>query len=230
MGSSFRVRAWTEMEMWCVKGMCGLKVVWSEKKFRVLTKKTVEFLILTASSCNFFFCISFKSWFLEIYLAMLEVIITWILVEILTLLPPIQYKYVEQIIIVIAASDLDKPLQHSTIWYTFLQNKVSSSEMLSDKCPNTVNLNSSVHTHTSNSIFKLFTSKSATAFSCCSFIPFSVHNHNRGEHSREYRIGDSHNTVQCSLINCTLLVILWTHHLQITRGKCPTLICILYYI
>ena len=30
-GCSFGVRAWTEMEIRCVKGMCGLKVVWSEK-------------------------------------------------------------------------------------------------------------------------------------------------------------------------------------------------------
>ena len=26
-GCSFRVRAWTEIEMWCIEGMCGLKVV-----------------------------------------------------------------------------------------------------------------------------------------------------------------------------------------------------------
>ena len=30
-GCSFGVRAWTEVEIRCVKGMCGLKVVWSEK-------------------------------------------------------------------------------------------------------------------------------------------------------------------------------------------------------
>ena len=32
---SFGVRAWTEMETRCVKGMCRLKVVSSEKKLRV---------------------------------------------------------------------------------------------------------------------------------------------------------------------------------------------------
>ena len=30
-GCSFGVRAWTEMEIWCVEGICGLKVVGSEK-------------------------------------------------------------------------------------------------------------------------------------------------------------------------------------------------------
>ena len=31
-GCSFGVRAWTKMKIRCVKGMCGLKVVCSEKK------------------------------------------------------------------------------------------------------------------------------------------------------------------------------------------------------
>ena len=30
-GFSFGVRAWTEMEIWCIKGMCRLKVLSSEK-------------------------------------------------------------------------------------------------------------------------------------------------------------------------------------------------------
>ena len=32
-GFSFGVRAWTEMEIWCVNGMFMLKVVSSQKKF-----------------------------------------------------------------------------------------------------------------------------------------------------------------------------------------------------
>ena len=32
LGFSFGVRAWTEMEIRCVKGMCRLKLVSSEKK------------------------------------------------------------------------------------------------------------------------------------------------------------------------------------------------------
>ena len=35
-GCSFGVRAWIEMEIRCIKGMCGLKVVRSKKKFRVV--------------------------------------------------------------------------------------------------------------------------------------------------------------------------------------------------
>ena len=34
-GFSFRVRAWTEMEIWCVKGMVMLKVLWSKKKKKI---------------------------------------------------------------------------------------------------------------------------------------------------------------------------------------------------
>ena len=40
-GFSFRVRAWTEMEIWCVKGMVILKLVLSEKNlgFKGYAKK-----------------------------------------------------------------------------------------------------------------------------------------------------------------------------------------------
>ena len=34
LGFSFGVRAWTEMEIWCDKGMYRLKLVSGEKKFR----------------------------------------------------------------------------------------------------------------------------------------------------------------------------------------------------
>ena len=35
LGFSFGVRGWTEMEIWCIKGMYRLKLVSSGKKFRI---------------------------------------------------------------------------------------------------------------------------------------------------------------------------------------------------
>ena len=54
LGFSFGVRAWTEMEIWCVKGMYRLKLVSSEKNsgFKGLThQRTVFMSSLIVNSC-----------------------------------------------------------------------------------------------------------------------------------------------------------------------------------
>ena len=51
-GCSFEVRAWTEIEIMCVEGMCGLKVVWSEKNlwFKGFCNKSYTYVSSSSSA------------------------------------------------------------------------------------------------------------------------------------------------------------------------------------
>ena len=52
-GFSFGVRTWIEMEIWCVKGMCGIKVVCSKKKRKKKGLKDLDmFQVYTWQKCS----------------------------------------------------------------------------------------------------------------------------------------------------------------------------------